>query len=104
MFPPQQRKHTSSAMHEFQQRPHFMAPSGPVTKAKPAQQALENLDSPMQRSCQHSHQRVAEPLLTVNRYREDYAPRFANTRGAAPNPRLAPKATTARQHLVSTWN
>ena len=105
MLPPPQRKATNSKMHEFQVHPHFATTPGPKTKAKPAQQSLENTQSPMERSCQHSYERVVEPLLTVNRYREDYAPRsVAYTQGCATNHKLPVRPPTKKQHLVSTWN
>jgi hypothetical protein len=94
-------------MHEFQIRPHFATTSGPKTKAKPAQRPVqgENTQSPMERSCQHSYERVVEPLLTVNRYREDYAPRsVAYTQGCAMNHKLPARPPTQKQHLVSTWD
>ena len=94
-------------MHEFQVRPHFATPMGPqveVRKHLPFL-AYENTDSPMQKSCQRGHELVVEPLLTVNRYREDYAPRpVPYTQGCPMNHKLIPKVQPRKQHLVSTWN
>ena len=105
MLPPPQRQATNSKMHEFQVRPHFATPTGPVTKAKPKQQTPENTQSMMEKSCQHSHQRVVEPLLTVNRYREEYAPRsVAYTQGCPMNHKLPARLPPKKQHMVSTWD
>jgi len=107
MLPPPQRKHTNSEMHEFQQRPHFATSNAPVTKTPKhvAAHLFENLQTPMQKSCQRGHEEVVEPLLTVNRYREDYAPRPAPyTQGCAMNHKLIPKAQHRKQHMVSTWD
>ena len=107
MLPPPQRKAPNPKMHEFQQRPHFMAPMGPITKAPKHLPflAFENLESPMQKSCQRGHEQVVEPLLTVNRYLEDYAPRPAPyTQGCPMNHKLIPKVQPRKQHMVSTWS
>ena len=103
MQPPLQRK--SQGPHEQQIRPKFATPSGPVTSARPNQRCKENTDSPMQRACQRGHETVVEPLLTVNRYREDFAPKAVPARQGGPiRPLLATRPPYKPCPLVSTWN
>ena len=107
MRPPPQRKAPNSKMHEFQQRPHFATPMGPITKIPKHLPfaTFENLQSPMQKSCQKGHELVVEPLLTVNRYREDFAPRpVPYTQGCPMNNKLIPITQPRKQHMVSTWD
>jgi len=60
----------------------------------------------MERTCHRPHEMVIEPLLTVNRYREDYAPGAVPiVQGVPPNPILASKAkpTLAGKVDLTTW-
>ena len=111
MQPPPQRKQTDAAMRtgpRDQQRPHFATASGPVTRRTyhAPHDTHENKQSPMQRSCQRPYNDKVEPLLAINRYKEEYAPRAAPGagQGGPIRPKLIPKARPSLTYAQSTWD